>query len=140
MRYSFTGKNFVVRLSTTKTTKISPPEKYPLYGMYVCPLLFSYCSLSLPLSPPSPPPPPQVRQVTTLINKLDMDYAAMRQISKAGGGLFKFVKAVLGYCEVARQIKPKREKVCELHLHTYMYCIYTTHTHAYVHPIIHLKA
>ena len=53
----------------------------------------------------------QVRQVTALINKLDMDYAAMRQISRAGGGLFKFVRAVLGYCDVARQIKPKREKV-----------------------------
>ena len=29
MRYCFVGKNFVVRLSTTKTTKILPPEKYP---------------------------------------------------------------------------------------------------------------
>ena len=28
----FVGKYFVVRLSTTKTTKILPPEKYPLYG------------------------------------------------------------------------------------------------------------
>ena len=27
------GKNFVVCLSTTKTTKMSPPEKYPLYGI-----------------------------------------------------------------------------------------------------------
>ena len=30
----FVGKYFVVRLSTTKTTKILPPEKYPLYGRY----------------------------------------------------------------------------------------------------------
>ena len=29
----FVGKYFVVRLSTMKTTKILPPEKYPLYGM-----------------------------------------------------------------------------------------------------------
>ena len=26
------GKYFVARLSTTKTSKILPPEKYPLYG------------------------------------------------------------------------------------------------------------
>ena len=29
------GKNFVVHLSTTKTTKILPPEKYPLYSIHV---------------------------------------------------------------------------------------------------------
>ena len=46
-----------------------------------------------------------------MVNKMDTDYAGMRQISKAGGGLYKFVKAVLGYCEVAKQIKPKRDKV-----------------------------
>ena len=28
----FVGNYFVVRLSTTKSTKISPPEKYPLYS------------------------------------------------------------------------------------------------------------
>ena len=53
----------------------------------------------------------QVKQVTGMVNKMDTDYAGMRQISKAGGGLYKFVKAVLGYCEVAKQIKPKRDKV-----------------------------
>ena len=42
---------------------------------------------------------------------MDTDYARMRDISKAGGGLFKFVTAVMGYCTVAREIKPKREKV-----------------------------
>ena len=36
MRYYFMGKNFVVRLSTMKTTKISPPEKYLLYGIRTC--------------------------------------------------------------------------------------------------------
>lgn len=45
------------------------------------------------------------------MEKMDMDYIRMREISRAGGGLFKFVKAVLGYCVVARTIKPKREKV-----------------------------
>ena len=35
----FVCKYFVVRLSTTKTTKILPLEKYPLYGISVCVLL-----------------------------------------------------------------------------------------------------
>ncbi len=45
------------------------------------------------------------------MEKMDTDYARMKDISTAGGGLYKFVKAVLGYCSVARTIKPKREKV-----------------------------
>ncbi len=48
------------------------------------------------------------------MDKMDTDYSRMREISKAGGGLFKFVAAVLGYCSVAREIKPKREKVARL--------------------------
>lgn len=35
----------------------------------------------------------------------------MKSISNAGFGMMKFVEAVMGYCEVAREIKPKREKV-----------------------------
>ena len=43
----FVGKYFVVRLSTTKTTKIVPPEKYPLYGMFrsISNESFNYASL-----------------------------------------------------------------------------------------------
>lgn len=52
----------------------------------------------------------QVKTVSASMDKMDTDYSRMREISKAGGGLFKFVKAVLGYCTVARTIKPKREK------------------------------
>lgn len=52
----------------------------------------------------------QVRNVKGRMDKMDTDYARMRAISIAGGGLFKFVSAVLGYCFVAREIKPKREK------------------------------
>ena len=48
------------------------------------------------------------------MDKLDTDYQRMKEISHAGGGLFKFTKAVLGYCFVAREIKPKREKVALL--------------------------
>lgn len=73
-----------------------------------------------------PPPPPlqlthilnlQVKAAQTMMDKMDTDYARMREISKAGGGLYKFVKAVLGYCSVAREIKPKREKVWVLWTH-----------------------
>ena len=35
----------------------------------------------------------------------------MKGVSNAGYGLMKFVEAVMGYCDVAREIKPKREKV-----------------------------
>lgn len=32
-------------------------------------------------------------------------------MSKAGLGMLRFVEAVMGYCEVFREIKPKRDKV-----------------------------
>ena len=35
----------------------------------------------------------------------------MKAISTAGFGMMKFVEAVMGYCDVAREIKPKRDKV-----------------------------
>ena len=41
----------------------------------------------------------------------ELDLDEMKKISKAGAGLLKFVEAVMGYCSVAREIKPKREKV-----------------------------
>ena len=43
-----------------------------------------------------------------------MSLEEMREKSKAGAGLLKFVLAVIGYCEVAREVKPKREKVAKL--------------------------
>ena len=67
--------------------------------MYVCVLFHSLILLL------------QVRAVKAKMGKMDVDYQRMKDISKAGGGLFKFVNAVLGYCSVAREIKPKREKV-----------------------------
>ena len=45
------------------------------------------------------------------LKELDMTIEEMREKSKAGAGLLKFVTAVIGYCEVAREVKPKREKV-----------------------------
>ncbi|KAH1015210.1 dynein axonemal heavy chain 10 [Dendroctonus ponderosae] len=38
----------------------------------------------------------------------------MSSISKAGFGLLKFVQAVLGYCAVYREVKPKKERVEQL--------------------------
>ncbi|XP_062558011.1 dynein axonemal heavy chain 10 isoform X2 [Armigeres subalbatus] len=38
----------------------------------------------------------------------------MKSISKAGYGLLKFVRAVLGYCDVFREVKPKKERVAFL--------------------------
>ena len=46
-----------------------------------------------------------------LVKEIDMTPDDMKSISRAGAGLLKFVEAVLGYCSVAREIKPKREKV-----------------------------
>ncbi|CAH1099407.1 unnamed protein product, partial [Psylliodes chrysocephalus] len=38
----------------------------------------------------------------------------MKSISKAGYGLLRFVQAVLGYCEVFKEVKPKKERVEQL--------------------------
>ncbi|XP_055533348.1 dynein axonemal heavy chain 10 [Wyeomyia smithii] len=38
----------------------------------------------------------------------------MKTISKAGFGLLKFVRAVLGYCDVYREVKPKKDRVAFL--------------------------
>ena len=45
------------------------------------------------------------------LKDLDMTPEEMAVKSKAGAGLLKFVEAVVGYCEVAKDVKPKREKV-----------------------------
>lgn len=37
----------------------------------------------------------------------------MEAVSKAGLGMLKFVEAVMGYCDVFREIKPKRDKVSQ---------------------------
>ena len=48
-----------------------------------------------------------------MLKELNITVEEMKEVSKAGAGLLKFVVAVLGYCSVAREIKPKREKVGE---------------------------
>lgn len=38
----------------------------------------------------------------------------MRAVSRAGAGLLKFVNAVMSYCDVLKEVKPKRDKVAQL--------------------------
>lgn len=45
------------------------------------------------------------------LKNLQTSFEEMQAISKAGSGMLKFVEAIMGYCEVAREIKPKRDKV-----------------------------
>lgn len=53
----------------------------------------------------------QVKRCRDMLKELDTTLEEMKAVSRAGAGLLKFVTAVLGYCSVAREIKPKREKV-----------------------------
>lgn len=46
-----------------------------------------------------------------LLKTLNTTTEEMEAVSKAGLGMLKFVEAVMGYCDVFREIKPKREKV-----------------------------
>ena len=43
---------------------------------------------------------------------MDISVEEMKDKSKAAAGLLKFVTAVVGYCDVAKEVRPKREKVC----------------------------
>ncbi|KAI9223372.1 dynein heavy chain and region D6 of dynein motor-domain-containing protein [Blastocladiella britannica] len=56
----------------------------------------------------------QVKTVKTILRELDVTFERMMEISAAGSGLFKFVMAVVGYCNVAKTIQPKRLAVATL--------------------------
>ncbi|XP_058491324.1 dynein axonemal heavy chain 10 [Solea solea] len=56
----------------------------------------------------------QVRTVKGFLKNLQTSLEEMQAISRAGSGMLKFVEAIIGYCEVSREIKPKREKVARL--------------------------
>ncbi|XP_076854099.1 dynein axonemal heavy chain 10 [Brachyhypopomus gauderio] len=56
----------------------------------------------------------QVKKVRDRLRNLNTSFEEMQAISKAGSGMLKFVEAVMGYCDVAREIKPKRDKVARL--------------------------
>ena len=67
---------------------------------------------------------PQVRRCRDMLKEMNITVEEMRDISKAGAGLLKFVVAVLGYCSVAREIKPKREKVGHRCNKSFLFSIY----------------
>lgn len=46
-----------------------------------------------------------------LLSAGSLNLEEMRGISRAGYGLLKFVEAIMAYCAVAKDVKPKREKV-----------------------------
>ncbi|KAK3777975.1 hypothetical protein RRG08_038771 [Elysia crispata] len=56
----------------------------------------------------------QTGTVKSMLNSINVSIAQMGAISRAGAGLLKFVIAVMGYCAVFRDIKPKRDKVAAL--------------------------
>ncbi|CAL8247788.1 unnamed protein product [Merluccius merluccius] len=58
--------------------------------------------------------PSQVKTVRGFLKHLNTSFDEMQAISKAGSGMLKFVEAVMGYCDVSKEIKPKREKVARL--------------------------
>ncbi|XP_006865538.1 PREDICTED: dynein heavy chain 10, axonemal [Chrysochloris asiatica] len=56
----------------------------------------------------------QVKNIRGLLKTLNTTTEEMEAVSKAGLGMLKFVEAVMGYCDVFKEIKPKREKVARL--------------------------
>lgn len=50
-------------------------------------------------------------RLAVLLKTLNTTTEEMEAVSKAGLGMLKFVEAVMGYSDVFREIKPKREKV-----------------------------
>ena len=48
--------------------------------------------------------------------EMDISVEEMKEKSKAGAGLMKFVHALIGYCDVFKEVKPKRERVPYLDL------------------------
>uniref|UniRef100_A0A673VC35 Dynein axonemal heavy chain 10 n=1 Tax=Suricata suricatta TaxID=37032 RepID=A0A673VC35_SURSU len=62
----------------------------------------------------------QVKNIRGLLKTLNTTIEEMEAVSKAGLGMLKFVEAVMGYCDVFREIKPKREKVARLERNFYL--------------------
>ncbi|TPX63919.1 hypothetical protein SpCBS45565_g06282 [Spizellomyces sp. 'palustris'] len=56
----------------------------------------------------------QIKAVKGILKEMDVSMQRMNEISAAGAGLLKFVLAVVGYCNVAKQIAPKRAAVATL--------------------------
>ncbi|VFV23646.1 dynein heavy chain axonemal [Lynx pardinus] len=62
----------------------------------------------------------QVKNIRGLLKTLNTTTEEMEAVSKAGLGMLKFVEAVTGYCDVFREIKPRREKVARLERNFYL--------------------
>uniref|UniRef100_A0A8D1JL20 AAA+ ATPase domain-containing protein n=1 Tax=Sus scrofa TaxID=9823 RepID=A0A8D1JL20_PIG len=62
----------------------------------------------------------QVKNIRGLLKTLNTTTEEMEAVSKAGLGMLKFVEAVMGYCDVFREIKPKRDKVARLERNFYL--------------------
>ncbi|XP_054939143.1 dynein axonemal heavy chain 10-like isoform X1 [Physeter macrocephalus] len=62
----------------------------------------------------------QVKNIRGLLKTLSTTTEDMEAVSRAGLGMLKFVEAVMGYCDVFREIKPKREKVARLERNFYL--------------------
>ncbi|XP_014373608.2 dynein heavy chain 10, axonemal, partial [Alligator sinensis] len=56
----------------------------------------------------------QVKSVRALLKNLNTTFEEMEVVSRAGLGMLKFVEAVMSYCDVFKEVKPKREKVARL--------------------------
>jgi dynein heavy chain len=56
----------------------------------------------------------QIKQIKNIAKEGELTYENMLTISSAGAGLLKFVLAVVGYCNVAKLIQPKRAAVAQL--------------------------
>jgi dynein heavy chain len=56
----------------------------------------------------------QLKIVKNVLREMDVSVQRMQEISTAGAGLLKFVLAVIGYCNVAKVIAPKRAAVASL--------------------------
>ncbi|POI33535.1 hypothetical protein CIB84_002713, partial [Bambusicola thoracicus] len=55
-----------------------------------------------------------------VLKSLNTTFTEMELVSRAGLGMLKFVEAVMSYCDVVREVKPKREKVARLERNYYL--------------------
>ncbi|XP_021113285.1 dynein heavy chain 10, axonemal isoform X2 [Heterocephalus glaber] len=62
----------------------------------------------------------QVKNIKGLLKTLSTTMGEMEAVSKAGLGMLKFVEAAMGYCNVFREVKPKRDKVAKLERNFYL--------------------
>ncbi|KAM7539583.1 hypothetical protein Aperf_G00000039574 [Anoplocephala perfoliata] len=58
--------------------------------------------------------PKQLSTVKEHLEGSKVSLEQMQSVSKAGAGFLRFLHAVLGYCDVLKDVRPKREKVSKL--------------------------